>query len=320
MNIVAALNSKYMRYTYVMLTSLFEHNKHHKIHVYLLENDLKDTDMQYFDDLSKKYKQIIEPVYIDKNSFPKDLKTTESWTLETYFRLLLIDVLPMSVDRVLYLDVDMIVNKPLDDLYDTDFEGNLFCACADMTFSNGFGDVRDELFADYLRDGFTYFNAGMMLWNLNELRKEYSFAKYMQLAKDLDYSMLAFDQDLLNYMHVHQVKFIDEYTYDLFSLKAYSSGFRYNEVKERTAIIHFAGMKPWEGQYIHYDVEKLWWDYAKMTPFYQELLEEYLETSVTNPFVYNVIANISEEKRALMEQLGKASALCERLTAMIEEK
>lgn len=54
-NIAAALNSKYMRYTYVMLTSLFMNQTNACIHVYLLHNDLTKEDKEKLSSLAKEY-------------------------------------------------------------------------------------------------------------------------------------------------------------------------------------------------------------------------------------------------------------------------
>ena len=313
-NIAAALNSKYMRYTYVMLTSLFMNQTNACIHVYLLHNDLTKEDKEKLSSLAKEYHHEIFFLHIDKSKFPKELPTTDMWSLETYFRLMLLDVLPAEIDRLLYIDVDMIVNKPIGELYHTDFEGALFCVCRDMSVEFPFPDIRDEIFHKHMEEGFTYFNAGLMLWNVKALREEgYSFEAYMNLAKELKYKVLAPDQDLLNYMHWNRLKFVDEYQYDLFSRMAYRNGIHYEDVKEETTIIHFAGMKSWEGEYVHYDIEQLWWDYAKKTPFYQELLEEFVRGSLMKPVVYDNMLRLSAENKQLKEDLNKSVALCKQM-------
>ena len=225
------------------------------IHVYLLHSDLTAEDQNTLQQLAESHHQIIHFLMIDRKKFPVSLPTTSAWSLETYYRLMLLDILPSDVDRLLYLDVDMIVNKPVKELYLTDFEDFYFCACRDMTVSFPFPDLRNELFKEQISQGFTYFNAGLMLWNIEKLRGKYNFETYMDLAKKLNYQMLAPDQDLLNYMHWKQVKFLDEYQYDLFSRMAYNNGIHYEDVKSETTVIHFAGMKPWEGEYVHYDIE-----------------------------------------------------------------
>ncbi len=318
MNVATALNSRYMRYTYVMLTSLFINQPDTDIHVYLLHSDLSLQDQEYLSDLAQRYHQHIHFLEVSREMFPASLPTTNAWSLETYFRLMLPDILPHEVDRLLYLDVDMIINKPVKELYDTDFEGAYFCACRDMSVSFPFPDSRNEIFKEHIAHGFTYFNAGLMLWNMEKLREKYSFKDYMDLARALNFQMLAPDQDLLNFMHWKQIKFLDEYQYDLFSRMAFNNGIHYEDVKRETTIVHFAGMKPWEGEYVHYDIEQLWWDYAKLTPFYHELMEEFLYSCIHKPVVYETISTLSAEKKQLSEELEKSSALCQKLLQLLD--
>lgn len=316
MNIAVSLNSKYMRYTYVMLESLFINNtSESEIVVFVLNSDLTLEDITTLTALSSKYSRTINFIHIDRTSFPKDLPFNEAWSLETYFRLMLTDVLPTDIDRVLYLDVDMIVDKSLSNLYYTDFEDKLFIVCHDMTVGEIFNDYRDSFFQKYPDIHETYFNAGMMLWNIAGLRREgFSFSKYMELAKGFNYKLFAFDQDLLNYMHHGQVLYVDEVLYDLFSKKAYNVGITYSDVKAATVVTHFAGMKPWEGQYIHYEIEQLWWDYARLAPFYPELMEEFIHESINNPLIFDTMDHLSKENAALKKELGNSLELLKRLT------
>lgn len=317
-NVATALNSRYMRYAYVMLTSLFVNQELADIHVYLLHTDLSAQDQNYLKKLAQNYHHHIHFLTIDKEMFPTSLPITDAWSLETYFRLMLLDILPPEINRLLYLDVDMIINKPIRELYCTDFEDFYFCACRDMTVSFPFPDSRNAIFREHIRQGFTYFNAGLMLWNIEQLRGKYSFRDYMNLAQKLNYQMLAPDQDLLNFMHWKQVKFLDEYQYDLFSRMAFNNGIHYDDVKKETTIIHFAGMKPWEGQFVHYDIEQLWWDYAKLTPFYHELMEEFVFSCINNPTIYNIISSLSSEKKDLNDELIKSSNMCQKLLQLLE--
>lgn len=318
-NVATALNSRYMRYTYVMLTSLFINQPNVSIHVYLLQSDLSACDKDALQTLAQTYHQHIHFLLINKEAFPALLPTTSAWSLETYYRLMLLDILPEDVDRLLYLDVDMIINKPVIDLYFTDFDNYYFCACRDMTITFPFPDIRNEIFKEHIAQGFTYFNAGLMLWNIEELRKKYNFNSYMKLAKSLNYQLLAPDQDLLNFLHWKQVKFLDEYQYNLFSKMAYNNGIHYEEVKKETTVIHFAGMKPWEGKFVHYDIEQLWWDYAKLTPFYNELMEEFICSCINDPLVADTISSLSNEKRILNDELMKSSSLCKKLLTLLNQ-
>lgn len=313
MNIALALNHKYVRYAYVMLTSLLRNQTVPHIHIYLLHNDLTAQDLKYFQDLVASHRHEITFLPVDISIFPASLPTTKAWSLETYFRLLLLDILPADVDRLLYLDVDMIIDKPIDELYYTDFEDKLFCVCRDCALKLTEDDLRNKIFKEHFAQNFTYFNAGMMLWNIDALRKKYCFEDYMRTAKQLDYQLEAPDQDLLNYMHWKEIKYVDEFKYDLFSKFAYNKGVTYADVKRETSIVHFAGTKPWEGEVVHYEIEQLWWDYAKLTPFYHELLEEFVFATITNPLIFQTMSNLSNENQQLTTELRKCIEICNKL-------
>lgn len=318
MNIATALNSKYMRYAYVMLTSLFMNQGGAEIHVYLLNNDLTSYDRDALTGLGEKFHQNIHFLQIDRDFFPNELPVNSAWTLEAYFRLMLLDILPEEVDRLLYLDVDIIVDKSIHDLYFTDFGNSFFCVCRDAGVRFPLKDVRNELFREHVKKGFTYFNSGVMLWNISDLRKRYNFKFYMNLIKQLNYKVLAPDQDLLNFAHYNQITLLDEYRYNLFSKMSYYAGVTYADVKRETVIVHFAGQKPWQGDCIHYEIERLWWDYAKLTPFYHELLEESVSDCIMNNSVFDTVRKVSDEKQNLYEELQKSSAMLQSLMGLLK--
>ena len=188
-NAATALNSRYMRYAYVMLTSLFHNHaqaeKETEFHVYLLHSDLTETDQAYLNSLAEEYGHVIHFLKIDRASLPQQLPATQDWPLEMYFRLMLPDILPGDVDRLLYLDVDMIIQKPIIELYQTDMEGSYFCVCPDMTVTFPVSDIRDEIFREHIANEgqFTYFNSGLMLWDIDALRGRYCFRDYMERGK-----------------------------------------------------------------------------------------------------------------------------------------
>ena len=307
-----------MRYTCVMLTSFFENQpKDLDIHVYLLHSDLTSEDKIQLQQVVDFYGGTLHLIYIERSLFPERCPVSESWSLETYFRLALLDLLPEDVDRLLYLDVDIIVNQSLTELYFQDFEGNMVCACRD-SWQGDIPDIRMEIFKEHLERGFTYFNAGVMLWNIAGMRGKYGLEGYLQVAEELDYCMLAPDQDLLNLVHWQEAKILDETRYNLFARLAYNHDIHYEEVKEQVAIVHFPGYKPWNGASLHFDIEELWWDYAKITPFYIEFMEEYLKDSIRNPYLFDTMRRMSDEKKMLTDELNKSVALCQKLYEMVQ--
>ena len=277
-NIAAALDSNYVKYAYVMLTSVFENQTYDlQIHVFLLQSGLAEWEKECLQDLIESYGGRLHWLNVDSSVFPKELPLPRYWPVEMYYRLMLQDILPEDVERILYLDIDIIVNKPLAELYHTDFEGNMLCACSEPFSGVGFPDFRNETFREQIKAGYIYFNSGVLLLNIKLLREKYHLEDYLKAAKKIDYKIVTPDQDLLNYVHWKEVKIIDASKYNLYARFAYNYGVRYEEVKEKVTIIHFLGNKPWNGKAERFDIEQLWWDYAEMTPFYEEIAEKFLE-------------------------------------------
>lgn len=277
MNVAIAFDEKFIPYAYVMLTSLFENNKHRDITVYMLYQDIPDKALAVFEELEKAYGQSIIAIETNQNSVLENMPLGHQWTVQVYYRLMLQDVLPESVDRILYLDIDVIVDDKLDKLYDMDFEDKYLIVSRDMSEKlSGLVDQQIALLEHHgiAPEEFPYFNSGVMVMNIGKLRQDYSFDFF---AKDLaakKENIAAVDQDLLNDLFFGKVKFVDEYRYDLFAKIACTAGKGYDWVKENAAIIHFAGRKPWSGDALRYSTEKLWWDYAKLTPLYKDLMEK----------------------------------------------
>ncbi len=316
MNIATALNRKYLEYTCVMLTSLCENQKEH-VDAYLLHSDLTDADFEIMRQSLRCYGIDLIPLKVEREKFGNRLPHNDMWTLETYFRLMLLDMLPAEVDRLLYLDVDLIINKSLDDLYHTDFENAVICAAMD---SNGirvseetFSPKQCEMFRTAFAHGHRYFNAGVMLMNISELRKEYDFDVYMDLIREWNYEMTAPDQDILNYAHWGKVKYIRWEVYDLFARIAHNHEVSVSEVQESTAIIHYAGSKPWSGDNVHYPIEQIWWDYAKLTPFYHKLLEDFQVSQMTDRTVENYIYELQDRNTDLQNKMNELMETCKKL-------
>ena len=243
MNIAIAVNKAYLKYASVMLTSLCTQQSEN-LNVYVLHHDLSPEDQSVLSSLPDKYQITIEYIFVPDHLLPpKEVLRANSWGIETYFRLLLVDLLPAALDRALYIDVDMIINKSLTDFYYCDLGDKKLAACRDFTGTPPYNDYRQELFADILAvsPDFLYFNAGITLFHLNALRPAYNFAYYMDIAKQLDYKIQFPDQDLLNYCHWNETLFFNENKYNLYARRAYTDlGLTLQNVKDTVHVIHYA--------------------------------------------------------------------------------
>ncbi len=132
--------------------------------------------------------------------------------------------------------------------------------------------------------------------------------------------MSAPDQDILNYVHWEKIGYVDPYEYNLFARIAHNENMTYQTVKEQTYIIHYAGDKPWNSTNVHYDIERLWWDYAKLTPFYAEFLEEFMLEALTDTTVEDYISKLLDSNADIQSAYEKSMEINRKLLAALESK
>ncbi|MCR4895670.1 MAG: glycosyltransferase family 8 protein [Lachnospiraceae bacterium] len=310
MNIVTALNRKYIPYTTVMLLSLGMNNEE-EVDAYLLNSELTAEDISLMQETLSEYGVTVHSIVVDRGKFSDKLPRNEQWSIETYYRLMMLELLPESLDRILYLDGDMIINGSLKDLYYLPFDGKEIIAADDKCGLNQpetYGPKNNEMLSEAYRYGYRYFNAGMMLMNYAELRKNYSFQIYVKAFEAWDYQMEAPDQDILNWVHWKKVGYVDCQKYNLFARVAHNAGITYDEVKKAVTIIHYPGYKPWENGNVHFDIEKLWWEYAEKSPFYISLMEHFIESAMVDTTLEDTILELTEKNAEQMQLLDQIMA------------
>ena len=266
MHIVVSFNHKYAMYASVMLQSLYENNPLCNICVHVLQQELTSEDRAALEKQAESFGNEIQFYDFKRELLPSDLHVTKEWSLEAYFRLFMVDLLPADVDRVLYLDVDVIVNKPVYDFYFMDMQAYDIVACRDfsMVLKEEFTDKRKDLFgAVSAQKDFVYFNSGVMLINISALRGKMKGADYLKVIEDQKDRLLAPDQDVINLVHWNKTGLVDEWRYDFFS--ACIKGVQDGEVKQYVSIIHYAGPKPWSSGNVNLHAHSIWWEYAART-------------------------------------------------------
>ena len=318
MNIATSLNRKYVRYAGVMLYS-FAANNPVPADVWILHNELTENDLSYLASCVSSFAVTIHSLHIDDALFPESLPVSDSWSKEAYFRLLLPDLLPADTERVLYLDVDIIVNRNISAFYLMPFEDRDLIATEDACGSNvpaDYGEMNQKMLGPMYEKGHCYFCSGVVLFNIAGIRKKYSFKTYLDAFEAWNYQMDAPDQDILNWVHWQHVGYVDPLQYNLFARIAHNRGMSYEDVRSSCSIIHFAGDKPWHSRNVHFDIERLWWDYALKTPDRVQLLEAFLESSLRDyPRVENYILQLEKQNAELKSSLQQAMNLLRKISS-----
>lgn len=211
MNVMIVTNSRYLKPAVVMLYSLFLQEQG-EVSVYLPYEDLTQEELEGLCRFVESFpgKRLI-PLYVG-TSFKEEVASRNGILVETYYRIIGWGMLPEEVEKILYLDVDIVIQKPLQTLYGTDMGDKLFAVCEDIFGKiNGFHEGNKRRLSIPAEGN--YFNAGVMLVNVRGLRETGEVEKILKRVyahyERYEYN----DQDVLNEMYQDRLIYVgwDQY-------------------------------------------------------------------------------------------------------------
>ncbi len=312
MYIVSSLNEYYLPYTYTMLLSLFKNNPEGHFEIFLIAADLSEYAKDLLQELAEDHSSEIQFLVPDIARLKSALQNRSDWGLETSFRLTMSDLLPSYVDRALYIDGDVIIINDISELYNMDFEDSDLIAGHDL-FSCGDTQmdavsIHDKAFEPIIFEN-SYFNAGIVLYDINKLRNKDMTNRYFEIINFLDCTLPYPDQDILNFAHHRQVKYFDVMKYNFQGMLAvsYNGGYDADRIRREVCILHYIDKKPWSGgDHIHYNAENIWWDYALQTPFANDMMTKYIRSSMDG-YVRDRVLELQHNNETLQNELQRVS-------------
>lgn len=170
MDIVFGLDDNYVMPTGVAMVSICVNNENENIVFHLISTGLKEINQRSLQKIVDKYHQSICFYKIDSNLLkdcPIDLPMQAAHvSIATYLKLFIVDILPTTVEKVLYLDGDLLVRHSLSDLWNIDISNYALAAVRDAISD----DIRlyNRLYYDI---SYGYFNTGVILFNLEYWRE-----------------------------------------------------------------------------------------------------------------------------------------------------
>lgn len=249
MNLLVTLNAAYLPHLNALLTSIIHHNSETYLTVYLLHTSITETDVIPTNAVLEGHGKLILIEAVDHGL--NDAPTTKQFPREMYYRIFAAKYLPDTVDRVLYLDPDIIVNGSLKELYDTPLDTHYFAAASHngrfMRLING---IRLGL-----KKGTPYINSGVLLMNLELLRKEQKYDDVFSYIEKKKSRLALPDQDVLSGLYGNRILKLDTYIYNMTDRL-----YRYDRIfgkrrdfewyKNHSVIFHYCGKnKPWKEDY-----------------------------------------------------------------------
>ena len=249
-NILVTLDCNYIPYFNVMLSSLIHSNPNEHFRVFLLNNTIEKQDVESSEKILCG-SGTLELVKINETELD-GAPTTDRYPKEIYYRIFAAKYLPQDIDRVLYLDPDLIVNGSVRPLYDTDLGSNYFAAASHI---GNILHLINEIRLDMGEES-PYINSGVMLMNLELLRKEQSFGEVFDYIKSHKSKLILPDQDIISGLYGDRIIPLDPFVYNmterLFAFRFQNGGrASLKSVRQNAVIIHYCGRnKPWKNNYV----------------------------------------------------------------------
>jgi lipopolysaccharide biosynthesis glycosyltransferase len=230
-----SVSDNYSQHLAVVLTSILENNPESDFVFHVLHRNITDGNQKRIHELEQVYFNCeirfhaVDNSLFEALTIPKEL---EHITKETYFRYILADILSEE-KRTIYSDVDVLCVGDLRPLWNIDLKG-----CVIGAVSEGLdGEYKKKLLG--LTGDAPYFNAGMLVMDLDVMRAESSSVRLMKNTVEYASRIAWADQDIINITFRNRILELEN-IWNCFTRVA-------GEVKKRVVIRHFANasQKPW---------------------------------------------------------------------------
>lgn len=285
--VVLAANEKYVPVLYTCVQSVVEHTSAKRNYeIYVFHTDITADSRQLFKKRLNRNNVKIHFINVSKKVSGYRLQAKEHITTETFYRFLILDFFKHCT-KVIYLDCDMIVCQDVAQLYDTEMGNCLIAATLDPDFA-GQCNLKNSDMRQYclktlgIENPYTYFQAGVLVFQVQEMKKAVTVSKLLEMSDTGIYRFS--DQDILNIVCKGRVVYLDMAWNMIFDCDhfrwqnvikyaPYEILDAYENARKEPYIIHYAGfLKPWMKP--DEDFGYVFWDVARRTPYYEQLLKE----------------------------------------------
>ncbi len=236
-NLIININTNFIEQTLRSLESLLKRTKANIIlHVYTFDSKLNIDVFKPLDNFEN-FKDV--NITLLESSLIKNPNLSKNLSLETYARILAINKLS-HLEKALYLDMDILLNSDILELYDFNLNGLALAGVRDLYSCFGMWRLFKKKYTYYNRMNWSeYINGGVLILN-PKLLSELNFTQ-RALTNLGERPFKLHDQDLINYLIPHKMLINKRYNYSL----GYNFIDRYGHSKP--VIVHYQGKnKPWD--------------------------------------------------------------------------
>lgn len=210
------------------------------------------------------------------------------YTIGSMFRVMLPELLP-DVDKIIYLDADILVNRDIKELWDTDIQDYCLAAVPDYSTVNGletpYPVAKQEVPASH------YFNSGVLCMNLDRIRAKGNMHENILNYLEENPSARLLDQDALNAVYCGETILVDE------SWNTFTHLIQYTPGKQlENNLYHFAASTLI--LYTMSEIDRAYYETICRTPWGEEEGKKHL---------YRALGRVNERLRQLEEVITQTS-------------
>ena len=281
-NIAIGTDQNYVRQACVLMQSIMDtaNRDYEYVFFILIDNDVSDNSGKQFLSFQKSYDNCHMNFIQIQDQIIAPYIRLKHITRATYYRLLLPDLL--EEDKCIYLDTDIIVCGDIAEIYNMPMDGYVVAGVKAPTYHQFADQGKEYMKKTGLPSMDQYINAGVLVLDLDKLRKE----NYTQKALQLIHKPLPTqDQDIINLLCYDKIKHLPfkynvPVTYHLEKkTELIDKVFTQEEWKEgieNPYILHFCGpLKPWE--YFNVPFADRWWEACRHAGLFSDFAQERLE-------------------------------------------
>ncbi len=250
-NVGIACDENYSKYAGVVIASVLSNSKQDDtLCFYILTDGLSENIKAEILKLKEIKDCEIKFITLEEKLFEayKSIKTHSYIPICTFYRLKLSSILP-DVDKIIYLDCDVVVNKSLNELYNSDLGENIV------------GGVRD-INRRMLKRNPSYVNAGMLVMDLKKIREQNIEDEFLNWTKNHIDTIKMGDQEIINEVLKGRIQILD----DRWNVQSSNFTNRSSYTKNPWIIHYVSKRKPWHFGSFSYH-KNYYFKYLQLTPW-----------------------------------------------------
>lgn len=259
LNFCFASNDWYAEHLLVAIYSLiYNLNKNYIANVFILDGWITSENISKIKNIENKFWNIkIEFIQItDKkyNNFP-----SLHLSKEMYFRIWIPEIL-INVNKILYLDCDIIINWDISSIFDYNIDKCAIWAPNDIWTFFHYKEILN------IPSQYEYFNSWVLLMNLEYFRKHKISEKIFDYI--WNHKLITWDQDAINAI-LWDKRLVLELKYDaldwvfIWNKNKQFTNKEINQARNNPVVIHYAWSKPWK-KYCTHPLKNKYHEYRKL--------------------------------------------------------